>query len=156
LKIGTFESVNSLAEAYAQLAKADERVGRALAASGEYRHSIYFLVQAIEKQLRAKIFSLVDGRNIYFREKNRNHSVEDAAAFLVEVVSPDVQMQAQIKQQLETFVISGIRYNHLHNDLRYPIFSERTGTYRTLQVSKADADAVLARLEWVKRFVRAV
>lgn len=39
---------------YNRLAREDERVGLILKDRGEYRHSIYFLIQAMEKYVRAK------------------------------------------------------------------------------------------------------
>ncbi len=138
---------------YYRLAKEDERVGLVLLEQGEYRHSMYFLVQAMEKYVRAKTFSIVNPLIPYFRERSRNHSVEDAVDFLVEVVTGDKLKREQMKKQIKDYVLGGIRYNHLHNNLRYPYYSERYSSYSCIQVSKSDNEIIAQKLHDLKKFI---
>jgi hypothetical protein len=68
--IGKLHHDRDASHEYGRLAREDERVGLMFKDRGEYRHSIYFLIQAMEKYVRAKTFSLVDARNEFYREKN--------------------------------------------------------------------------------------
>lgn len=154
--IGLFELVDNLSEEYQNIARHDEHVAAALMSLGEYRHAAYFLIQAIEKYLRSKIFSIVDGRQAYYREQNRNHSVEEAADFLVQVMSTDTRVQEHIRSQLNQYVLSGVQFHHLHNNIRYPRYVERQNHFVSLKVSKEDVESIRARLLWVKNFINAI
>ena len=138
---------------YNRLAREDENVGLMLKDNGEYRHSIYFLIQAMEKYVRAKIFSIVDAKKSYFRERERNHSVEAALEFLVEVISGNPLVKEQIKKQLHAYVIGDIKFNILHNNLRYPFYSERYKSYSSLEVSKIDNEVIAQKLNALKAFL---
>ncbi len=141
---------------YNRLAREDERVGLMLKDKGEHRHSIYFLIQAMEKYVRAKIFSIVDARNPYFRERERNHSVEAALEFLVEVINGNPNIKDQIKKQIREYVLGDVRFNLLHNNLRYPFYSERYNSYSSLDVTKNDSEIVAQRLNALKSFLAGV
>jgi HEPN domain-containing protein len=80
-QIGRFRRRVDVSIEYARLAREDEQAANLLADASHYRQAVYFVLQAMEKHLRAKIFTLVDPTNEYFRQANRNHSVEDAAKF---------------------------------------------------------------------------
>ena len=138
---------------YKRLAQGDERVGLTLKNSGEHRHSIYFLIQAMEKYVRAKTFSIVDARNPYFRERERSHSVESALEFLVEVINGNPLVRDQIKKQLRDYVLGDIRFNLLHNNLRYPFYSERFDSYSSLQVTERDNEIIVQKLDSLKSFL---
>ena len=137
--IGTIDRDVDVSYEYGRLAAADERVGNMLKNAGEYRHSIYFFIQAMEKYIRAKTFSIVNANLKYYRDQERHHSVEDAAAFLINVISPDDGIRNQIKKQLHYFVLGDVRFNHLHNDLRYPHYSERHQSFRVLMFANLTA-----------------
>lgn len=138
---------------YSRLAREDERVGLMLKDSGEHRHSIYFLIQAMEKYVRAEIFTIVDARNPYFRERERNHSVEAALEFLVEVINGSPIVRDQIKKQLGDYVLGDIRFTHLHNNLRYPFYSERHNSYSSYEFTRDDNEIVVQRLNALKSFL---
>ena len=141
---------------YNRLAREDERVGLILKDRGEYRHSIYFLIQAMEKYVRAKTFSIVDARKSYFRERERNHSVEAALDFLVEVINGNAFIREQIKKQLHDYVLGDIRFNLLHNNLRYPFYSERYNSYSSLEVTKSDNEVIAQKLNALKAFLAGI
>lgn len=156
MRIGHFRRAVDVAHEYRQLATQDEHAANLLMRAGQSRPAAYFVIQAIEKYLRSKIFSIVDGKNEYFRQRNRNHSVEDAVAFLVEVISPDPLVRQQIKAQLESFITGDVQFNHLHNDIRYPTYFDRDGCYSCLELNQSDTDKLFAKLEWVKQFVKSI
>lgn len=154
--IGKLDRDVDVSYEYGRLAADDERVGIMLKNAGEYRHSIYFLIQAMEKYIRAKIFSLVNAQLQYYRDQERHHSVEDAAAFLLKVVHTNDEMRNRISKQLHDFVLGDIRFNHLHNDLRYPYYSERHKSFICLNVGKSDCDLIVEKLNALKSFLAGI
>ena len=86
-KLGKVKHRIDVSNEYEVLAKKDEEVSKLLFKNGEYKHAIYFCIQAMEKYIRSKIFSIVNPNLEYFRKRNQNHSVEDAIEFLLEIVS---------------------------------------------------------------------
>ncbi len=145
--------VINVADEYQRLAMADEEVGRFLLANQKYRHAVYCFVQAMEKHVRFKIFTLVNADLEYFRNRTRTHNVDDLLSFLVEIVSANPLVQEQIRNQLDRFVLEGVRFGKLHNDLRYPVYLERSQSYARLQVEKNDAELALQKLEKLKVFL---
>lgn len=155
-RIGVYRRDVEVSAEYKRLAEEDERVATLLFEKDQYRHAMYWIIQAAEKYLRSKIFSIVDPKNQYFRERNRNHSVEEAAMFLAEVAAVDQQTRGHIKQQLHTFVTQDVRFNILHNELRYPTYFERHGHYSCLTVDQADAKRLFDKLRWLKSYLQAI
>lgn len=107
----------------------------------------------MEKYVRAKTFTFVDAKNAYFRKRERNHSIEDALEFLVEVISGNPVIREQIKKQLHEYVIGEIKFNWLHNNLRYPFYSERYNSYSSFEVTSSDNDVVAQKLKALKAFL---
>ena len=114
---------------YEVLAKKDEEVSNLLYRNGEYKHAMYFCIQAMEKYVRAKIFTLVNPNLKYFRERNRSHSLEDAIEFLLEIISTDENLRNSIRQRLFVTELGDINYQQLHNNLRYPFYSQKFDSY---------------------------
>lgn len=110
----------------------------------------------MEKYVRAKTFSIVDARKSYFRERERNHSVEAALDFLVEVINGNAFIREQIKKQLHDYVLGDIRFNLLHNNLRYPFYSERYNSYSSLEVTKSDNEVIAQKLNALKAFLAGI
>lgn len=152
-KIGTFKYNINVANSYQELATSDEAAAKLLLKHGEYRQSCYFTLQSMGKLIRAKIFTLVDAKNDYFRNENRSHSVEDAINFLVKVISADEIIKEQVKQQVTKYVLGDVKSNHLHNNLRYPIYFQRSNYYALLDITKSDAEILLERMELLKKFI---
>lgn len=153
--IGTLRhNLPDIALEYSNLAVEDEQVGQLLMVNGKYRHAIYFFVQAMEKYVRHKIFTLVNPSAEYFRSRTYTHNVDELLDFLVEIVSNKPAVRQQVKEQLESFVLNGIRFGKLHNDLRYPIYSEKFNSYSSLQVTADDAKNAQEKLQKLKRFLQ--
>jgi hypothetical protein len=146
--------LSDVAAEYHGLAQEDEKVGQLLIGQGQYRHGIYFLVQAMEKYVRSTIFSLVNPNNGYFRQRTLTHNLDDLLAFLREIVCSNTELREQVRLQMQDHVLGGVRFGALHNDLRYPNFDERRSSYFVLQVERKDADTVYARLQTLKQFLR--
>jgi HEPN domain-containing protein len=155
--IGRYEyRLNDVAAEYQRLAQEDESVGKSLLAHGHYRHATYFLVQAMEKYVRSAIFGFVNPNTEYFRTRTRTHDLDRLLEFLVEVVSANPIVQQQVSQQLRDCVLGGIRFGQLHNELRYPSFSERHQSYAVLRITRRDAEIAMERLQTLKQFLRDV
>lgn len=146
--------VQNIADEYHRLATEDEEVGRLLLANHKYRHSVYCFVQAMEKHVRFKIFTLVNADHEYFRERTRTHNLDDLLSFLVEIVSGNSLIQEQLRTQLNSFVLGGVRFGKLHNDLRYPIHMEKSKSFAMLQIDRNDAELTLEKLEKLKVFLQ--
>jgi hypothetical protein len=63
---------------------------------------MYFLVQAMEKYIRAKIFTLVNASLEWIRERNRSHSLADSIDFLLEVITRDAMVRNHVRQRFAT------------------------------------------------------
>ncbi len=153
-RIGKFtHNLTQVADEYLAVAKHDEKIGNQLIVHREYRHGIYFLIQAMEKYVRASIFRLVNPNTAYFRERTRTHDVDELIVFLIEIISADELIRQQIKTQLDEYVLQGVWFGKLHNDLRYPKYSEKYENYSLLQVTSNDAQIVSSRLQLLKKYL---
>lgn len=142
---------------YYELASTDERVGLMLMEKGEHRHSILLLIQAMEKYTRAKIFSIIDAKNQHFREDERDHDFVKALKKLVLILSKkDAFLGEQVQKQIDNYVVGDIKFNHLHNNLRYPYYSERFNTYSAMQYNRADNEVIAQRLVALKQFLEGI
>ena len=153
-QIGRFRDSIVVSQEYARLAREDEAAANILARAGHYRQAVYFVVQAMEKHLRAKIFSIIDPADEQARQENRNHSIEDAVLFLIETITRDPSLRSMIREQFENYLFRGLRFNLFHNDLRYPTYFERTSAYACLEISDKDLIVMFDRLDWLKEFMK--
>src|SRR5216684_947109 len=150
-RIGIFRQCQNVSAEYARLAREDEAAANVLAESGCYRHATYFIVQAIEKHLRAKIFEIADPASEEVRQANRNHSVEDAVSYLVSTFK-ETSLRMLIQEQFDAFLFRGLRFNLLHNDVRYPTYFEQRATFSCLDIQKEDLIEMFDRVDWLKDF----
>lgn len=152
--IGRFKHKVNASLSYQQLSESDEKAAIILYDNGAYNQACYYAIQAMEKVIRAKIFTLVDANNSYFRDRNKSHSVEDAVSFLIEVISSNEAVKIQVNNQLKEHVLGITKYNFLHNNLRYPVFFKNYNSYSLLEVEKEDARELLDRLKLLKTFIK--
>ncbi|KGN00178.1 hypothetical protein Z969_10020 [Clostridium novyi A str. 4570] len=151
--IGKVRHNINVSNEYEILATKDEEVALCLKKIKEYRHSIYFFVQAMEKYIRSKIFTLVNPNLDYFRKKNHNHSIDNAIEFLVEIISPDKNIQQQIKSQLDKYVLQDINFQKLHNNLRYPFYNLKNNSYSCIDFNKRDCEVIEKKLTDLKIYL---
>jgi hypothetical protein len=154
MKIGRWRPCNGIADEYRSIALADEEAARVLQRSGQSRPAMYFWVQAMEKHVRAKIFTLVNPNLEWVRKKNRSHSLEDAIEFLLEIITTDAAIREQVRIQLCKQVLGGIRFAQLHNDLRYPFYSPEQSSFSVLEVEERDAKLLATQLDGLKKCLR--
>lgn len=152
--IGKINHNINVADEYERLAKKDEEVAVLLKYNREYRHSIYFFVQAMEKYIRSKIFTLVNPNIEYFRKRNQNHSLTNAVDFLIEIISTDINVQNQIKNQLNSYVFENINFQLLHNNLRYPFYSSKFDSYSSLEFNLNDCEIIEKKLAALKVYLQ--
>jgi hypothetical protein len=153
MHIGKFKRNVSAASEYSMLSTQDEKAAAILAEHSHYRQACSLLLQAMEKSIRAKIFTLVNPNIEYFRDKNKHHSLDSAVEFLIEIVSTDPLIKEQILTQLTTHVLGKTRYGQLHNDLRYPKYFQNFDSYSLLETHQADFDMLQSRLTALRRFL---
>jgi hypothetical protein len=92
--IGRLEHrLSDVAAEYLALAQEDEKVGQLLIGQGQYRHGIYFLIQAMEKYVRSTIFGLVNPNTDYFRQRTLTHNLDDLLAFLREIICSNAELR---------------------------------------------------------------
>lgn len=151
--VGQLRHNIQIVEEYSQLAAHDERIAASLMRQGEYRHACYFFIQAMEKLVRASIYTRVDPYNRFFRDQTRTHDIEELLGFLLTVISLDEKKRRSLKEKLDTYVLANTYFERIHNDLRYPKFSEHHQTFSILEVSVHDAQHIQHRLQELKRFL---
>jgi HEPN domain-containing protein len=153
-KLGHIRHDIAVSEEYFSLGEKDEEAARILMEHSRYRHSIYFFIQAMEKYIRSKIFSLVNPNIEYFREKNKNHSLDSAIDFLSEIISSDTNIQKQIKTQINDFIFEGINFQLLHNNLRYPFYNAKYNDYSCIDFDKNDCSIVERKVILLKQYLK--
>ncbi|MGL5039939.1 MAG: hypothetical protein ACRC6D_07420 [Aeromonas sp.] len=151
--IGSFRREINTSQEYLSLARADEKAAEELNQASFHRQACYFIIQSMEKYIRSMIFSLVNSKLDFFRDENRNHSLDSAVEFLVKIISSDQIIQQQVLKQLSEHVLGGIKYNYLHNNLRYPNYSRKSNSYSMLEVEKKDYQQLSERLLALKNFL---
>jgi hypothetical protein len=137
-KLGTINHGIIVSDEYSCLAKQDEHAAMILKENNQFRHSIYFFIQAMEKHIKAKIFRIVNPNLKYYREKNKTHSLTDAIEFLIEISSNDDNIRKQVKTQLDRYVFDGINFAYLHNNVRYPSYNPYHNNYSIIEYDKND------------------
>ena len=140
-------------EEYLKLAKEDENVAFILKETKQYKHSIYFFIQAMEKYIRAKIFSKLSPENEYFRDLNKHHSIETSGAFLLDIYCIDSNTKKHIKSMFDSMVFGDIHFNKLHNNLRYPFFNPHKKSFFSSNYGKEDCELIEIKLENLKKFL---
>ena len=66
----------------------------------------------------------------------------------------DKTTQQQVSTQLNSYVLGNIKYNHLHNNLRYPMYSKRYDSYSMLYIDKHDFDLLQLRLDSLNDYLK--
>ena len=159
--VGRLQHVDDVAEAYRSVSVEDEEAARVLQREGRYRQAVYFFMQAMEKLVRYAIFSEVspdgvDKEGTTYRERTTTHNLDDLLAVLLEVYREtinDSRVSEQIENQLATYVLEGVQFGFLHNDVRYPRYVERHRSYSLLELRDKDAEATSGKLARLKSFV---
>lgn len=153
MKVGTFRRQVNVSQEYLALARSDEIAAEKLSQVDCYRQACYFIIQAMEKYIRAKVFGIVNPKLGFFRDENRSHSLDSAIEFLVKVISSDPVIQQQVLKQLSEYVLGDTKYNHLHNNLRYPVYFSNLDSYSMLDVGRNDYNRLFERLSSLKHFL---
>ena len=153
MKLGNINEIRNVQEEYLKLAKEDENAAFILKESKQYKHSIYFFIQAMEKYIRAKIFSKISPENEYFRDLNKHHSIETSGAFLLDIFCIDPNTKSHIKSMFDSAVFGDIYFNQLHNNLRYPFFNPKKKSFFSCNYGKEDCELIEIKLENLKKFL---
>ena len=152
--IGTINREVDISYEYYNLALEDEKVAILLKNKGEYRHSIYFFIQAMEKYIKSKIFTLVNPNLEYYINKNKHHSLDYSIEFLIEVISPDENIRNQVKSYFNEYVFKGLSFRNLHNNLRYPFYDRSRGYYNIIKFDIEDCKYIEEMLENLKKYLK--
>ncbi|MGL5712724.1 MAG: HEPN domain-containing protein [Paraclostridium sp.] len=151
--LGSIKTNIDLSYEYIKLAREDESVAILLKNNHEYRHSIYYFIQAMEKYIKSKIFTLVNPNLEYFINRNRHHSLDSSIEFLIEVISSDETIRNQVKFQFNEYVFKGLNSRSLHNNLRYPFYNDKYRFYTIVNYDKNDCEYIEQMLDNLKKYL---
>lgn len=159
--VGSVQRVDDAAQAYLALSQDDEQAAKSLQAAARYRQAVYFYIQAMEKLARSAILAEAaprqrDDSGLSVAERLRTHNLDELLAMLLEIyqkVIGDDRISAQIQQQMADFVLGGVHFGHLHNDVRYLRFMDQTDCHLLLLLTNKDADAVSQKLNRLRSFI---
>jgi hypothetical protein len=148
-------------ELYRSLSHDDERAARSLLDAGQYRQAVYFVIQAMEKVVHWGIWSEVspddvDSQGVQYQERTRTHHLDDLLAVLLEVYKAtinDPRVSQQIEEQLSKYVLEGVHFGYLHNNVRYPRYLEHSQEHTMLEISAKDAESAVQKLVRLRAFV---
>lgn len=154
MRSGTLCKVTNISYEYKIMAESDENVADLLKSQKKYRQAIYFYIQAMEKYLKCKIFTIVNPEIKYYIEENRHHSVEKSVSFLIDILATDERVKEQLTIQLRQYVLKSIRFNWLHNNLRYPEYNEKIGSYIKFDYSENDCNNIRESLTNMKVYLK--
>jgi len=156
LKLEKPYPVQNISDTYLKIAEHDEYVAEHLLSIGMYQHAMYFTLQAMEKQIRSKIFTIINPELESNRNANRHHSLTDAIDLLIQVStsSSDPLLRESMRHQLIEGVLHGINYQHLHNNLRYPHYVQFRQEYRHYTYDRKDAELLIEALQQLKQYLQ--
>lgn len=155
MKVGSPRHNVEAASEYKAQALSDEAAAVSLSHAKHYKQACYFILQAMEKQICSKIYSLVNPKLDFFRQKTRSHSIDDSVSFLVEIIGAgDANAMKHLLAHIEAHVLGGIKYRQLHNNLRYPFFSTRHDSYTAIDVGEGDYVWLFERLGQLKLYLK--
>ena len=148
---------NSLevANEYKSIAESNLKAARLLQINGMYNECYYYYIQAMEKNIKAKICTIVDIANPFLADQMNKigHSLDEAIDFLLKLVSGNNEViYEQIKQQMVEGVLKNIRFSSLHNNVRYPNYSKKYG-YSFLKITCEDCIEIEKMQERLEKFI---
>jgi len=133
-----------VAECYILFAKKDEQAAKTLEEQGLFNQAGYFYIQAMEKQVKAQIGKKVDVTNEYFAEqiqKTMGHSLNKSLELLIKLFAGNNDsLYNHLYQQLTEQVFKNVKFNALHNKVRYPTYSSKNKNYTELMLDKKDCE----------------
>nr|WP_299035715.1 HEPN domain-containing protein [uncultured Tenacibaculum sp.] len=142
-----------LSTKYNELFTSDLKAAKILIDNELYNQAAYLLIQTIEKMLRSKIFSKVNGDLEYYRERNRSHDISDGIDFLIDITGFDELTKKGIKEQLNCTILETEIISRLNNNLRYPSYSNKFKSYSLLVMSRKDINRLLQMINNLESYL---
>lgn len=147
----------SVAEMYLEIAEKDEKAAKVLLDKGFYNQTAYFLIQAMEKQIKYKIANKIDVTNRYFADeirKTMGHSLGQSIEFLLRIYTSDNELlKQQMEHQLMQQVLKQINFQGVHNNVRYPLYHEKYLNYSFLDITRSECLELEDMLKGLKRYL---
>ena len=148
-----------VAHEYLKTAMQDEKSAVILDSRELYNQAAYFYVQAMEKQIKAKIAQIVDVTNAYYKEmikKTIGHSLDKSIEILVQIYDGkgNAMVEDRLREQLITKVLKDIKFSALHNKTRYPDFDENKKKYVVIEMGKIDCVELAKMLKGLKQYLK--
>lgn len=158
-QIGKRTSLKSsldVANEYNTISEKNLKAARLLMKNEMYNEAYYYFIQSMEKSIKKKICEIIDVTNPYFagQLKNLGHSLDNAVEFLLKLVSGNNSvLYEQIKKQIVAGVLLDIRFSSIHNNVRYPYFSQYKNEYSFLYVTYNDCLEIEQMEKRLKKFL---
>lgn len=134
-------------------AEDDEKASRWQLEGGFYRHAVYWAIQAMEKYIHARVFAIYDDTATV--ERVKDHRLDLLIDFYIETCTPPDEhiVREHVRSQLHCLVLDNVLFAELQNDLRYLHFFRSRNEFAVVEISRCDAEEVLAKLELLKAFL---
>ena len=160
-RIGRTRRIKDPANAFRALSEDDEAAAEVLAAAGHHRQAACMLIQAIEKSVHYGVYLQLTSSSLPMQiddygARLRTHDVDALLTVLLDVFRDaigDKRVSEQIGQQLEQLVVQGLRFHHLHNDVRYLRTHQRDGRHSLLEVGFGDVRRLQQTLCRLRSFI---
>jgi hypothetical protein len=147
-----------VAHEYLKTAMQDEKSAVILESRELYNQAAYFYVQAMEKQIKAKIAQIVDVTNAYYKEmikKTIGHSLDKSIEILVQIYGKgNTMVEERLREQLLIKVLKDIKFSALNNKTRYPDFDENKKKYALIEMGKIDCVELAKMLKGLKQYLK--
>lgn len=155
-KVGTRVYVDDVVAEYERLAAEDDSGARILADAGQFRPSLYLVIQGMEKRVRAAWLRLGVEPPEEFSRRVKSHSLKEALDDLIGALARDRLAREHVESQLYGRVLEWIGFGRLHNELRYPSFVSPRDGFTSLRVGRSDVDAMMERSRRLQGYLRDV
>ena len=160
MKIGSKKILvnnSDISELYFEIAKQDEIAANNLVKCGLFNQAGYFYIQAMEKYIKSRISLWINVMNPFLADemsKTIGHSLDESLSLLIKVFAGNNELLAlQMNQQIFSGILKEIRFEYLHNSLRYPIYIKRYGDYISISLKKSDCEKLHETLQRLKTYL---
>lgn len=130
-----------VANEYENLAKSNYLAANVLYGKNLFNEAGYLYIQAMEKMVKAKVFSKID---VYNKEsaniiRETSHSIDKTIEYLILIYSAnDEVLREQLRNNLLNIVLKELRFNQISNRVRYPELGFKNKKYTTLILNDED------------------
>lgn len=126
---------------YKKIAEDNLKAAQLLMKNGLYNDAYYCFIQSMEKSIKGRICEIIDVANPYYADQMRDigHSLDNAVCFLLRLIAGNNEVMFEhIKKLMVEDVLKGIHFSAVHNNVRYPYYSQYKKKHEYLVMSYSD------------------